>query len=71
MTVADVIERLEKRVEWLTRRIDVNVGKHLSYDEAERSALRYAIEHLRTCVDLRPHTIDGEPINGRKRDQVA
>lgn len=37
---------LRRRAEHLRRRIDANPGKHLSYDVAELSALRWALALL-------------------------
>lgn len=51
MDKEEVIDRLRKRMDWLGLRIIDAKGspQRLTYDEAERSALRFAVEHLETC----------------------
>lgn len=42
----EYLERLSKRADFLADRIMANTGKHLTWDKAEQSALRWAIEEL-------------------------
>lgn len=56
MTKEEAIDRLRKRMDWLSMRITDarDSPQRLTYDEAERSALRFAVEHLESC----PHDVD-------------
>jgi len=47
MTTAKAIKTIERRIEWLTNRIESQPDRALSYDKSERAALIVAIEALK------------------------
>lgn len=47
MTTTKAIKMIERRIEWLTKRIESHPAKDLSYDKSERAALIVAIEALK------------------------
>jgi len=67
------LKTLRRRVKYLAERIAVEKlstatrqaqeGGDLSYDRAEESALKWAIEHLEHCEVRRPH---GQPLRWRE-----
>ena len=48
---SDYIDRLERRRHWLESRVSVYTGKSDSYDQAELSALTWAINQLRGITE--------------------
>lgn len=48
MTTTKAIKMIERRIEWLTKRIEsAHPAKNLGYDKAERAGLIVAIEALK------------------------
>ena len=53
-TPREHIKRLERRIAHLDLRITNTSGQHdLTFDRAERAALRFAVEHLNECLSTR------------------
>jgi hypothetical protein len=54
----DRLRRLERRADWLQARCTIaqSQGRRLGLDEAELSALRWAIEQLRLWELVRPES---------------